>query len=67
MTELDAILATMTPEERAKFNTINAAVASGVLTDAERRALPQRVKDDRWVASLSARMVTATNRGIKSA
>lgn len=58
---LPAILATMTPEERAAFDAINRAIAAGVVTPAERRTLAQRAKRggvafDRWVAGLGVRV-----------
>lgn len=64
MSQLTAILETMTPAERRRFSLVNRAIASGVLTAAERRTLIQRARSDvgfdGWCDGLSVRMVQSS-------
>lgn len=54
--ELTALLASMTPDERARYDTIQQAVTAGVLTPNERVTLNQRVNDVAWVNQVRQRL-----------
>lgn len=54
--ELSTLLASMTPDERARYDTIQQAVAAGVLTANERVTLNRRVNDVAWVNQVRQRL-----------
>lgn len=65
MTTLSDLLSVMTPTERSQFDTIQAAVAAGLITQAERHSLTDlartnRSEFDRLVGNLSARLTAAS-------
>ena len=47
MTTLSDLLSVMTPTERSQFDTIQAAVAAGLITPAERKAAITLAKSDK--------------------
>lgn len=58
---LTDLLNAMTPAERATYDTVQRAVAAGVLTPTERASLKTLVNDARWVNDLRRR-ITAQKR-----
>lgn len=67
MTELEAILKSMTPEQRAQFDAVNAAIAARVVAPAERKAMAKRAMfgGKRWrafVAELQVRTQSAKSK-----
>lgn len=60
--ELSDLLAMMTPEERAQYDTIQAAAAANLLTAAERANIGQRPNDPGWsqfVADVRGRLAAS--------
>lgn len=72
MTTLSDLLSVMTPTERAQFDTIQAAVAAGLITQTERKAAIQLAKSDKsafaaLVKTLRGRLAGSSKAGKRRA
>lgn len=70
MTTLSDLLSVMTPAERAQFDTIQAAVAAGLITQTERKAAISLARNDKaqfaaLVKTLRSRLAGSTKAGQK--
>lgn len=70
MTTLAVLLSVMTPTERAQFDTIQAAVAAGLITPTERKAAITLARNDKaqfatLVKTLRSRLAGSTKAGQK--
>lgn len=70
MTTLSDLLSVMTPTERAQFDTIQSAVAAGLITPAERKAAITLAKTDKpafaaLVKTLRSRLAGSSKAGQK--